>query len=163
MIAWMMGMGSPHIRSGQYWLAYRQRSPKVAIRNPQSNVWETVERVHWDPFMSAEIGMPAPYDYGAQRAGWGTHLLTNWAGDDGWLAGYDFRLRGMNFLGDTLWFRGEVARKHRGRSGNGYVECSLRAVNQRGEDVMPATAVVALPTRDGGPPAFPVDHESDRP
>ena len=32
MIAWMMGVGSPHIRSGQYWLAYRRQSPKVVGR-----------------------------------------------------------------------------------------------------------------------------------
>jgi hypothetical protein len=31
------------------------------------------------------------------------------------------------------------------------VEIETRAVNQRGENVMPGTAVVALPTRDGMP------------
>jgi acyl dehydratase len=163
MIAWMMGMGSPHIRSGQYWLAYRRRSPKVAVRNPESNIWETVERVHWDPFMAAEIGMPAPYDYGAQRGGWATHLLTNWSGDDGWLAEVDVNYRSMNFVGDTLWFQGAVTEKYRGRSGTGYVECAIEAVNQRGENVMPARAVVALPTREGGAPGFPLDWELDRP
>jgi acyl dehydratase len=162
MIAWMMGVGSPHIRSGQYWLAYRRRSPKVAVRNPENNVWETVERVHWDPFMAAEIGMPAPYDYGAQRGGWGTQLITNWAGDDGWVAEVDVRFRGINFLGDTLWIRGAVTDTWRGASGTGYVECSIESVNQRGDDVMPGRAVVALPSRSRPLPAFPVDWEADR-
>jgi acyl dehydratase len=163
MIAWMQGVGSPHVRSGQYWLEYRRRSPKVAVRNPESNVWETVERVHWDPFMAAEIGMPAPYDYGAQRGGWATHLMTNWAGDEGWVAEVDVQYRGMNFLGDTLWLRGAVADRWQGRSGTGYVACAIEAVNQRGENVLPGSAVVALPSKERPLPAFAIDWESDKP
>lgn len=162
MVAWLMGVGSPHVRSGQYWLDYRRRSPNVAVRDPQTNVPETVERVHWDRFMAAEIGMPAPYDYGAQRGGWATHLMTNWAGDDGWVADVDVQYRGMNFVGDTLWISGSVTDKWRGRSGVGYVECAIRGVNQRGDDVMPGRAVVALPSRAAALPAGPVNWEADR-
>ena len=162
MIAWLMGIGSPHVRSGQYWLAYRRQSPKIAVRDPETNVWEAVERVHWDRFMAAEIGMPAPYDYGAQRGGWGTHLITNWAGDDGWVAEVDVRYRGMNFLGDTLWIQGAVTDKWRGASGTGYVECAIQSVNQRGDDVMPGRAIVALPSRSDPLPGFPLDWEADR-
>lgn len=80
MIAWMMGIGSPHIRSGQHWLQYRRQSPKVAVRDPETRIPQAVERVHWDPYMAAEIGMPNAYDYGSQRGGWATHFMTNWAG-----------------------------------------------------------------------------------
>jgi acyl dehydratase len=162
MISWMMGIGSPHVRSGQYWLDYRKQSPAVAVRNPESNVFEAVERVHWDPFMAAEIGMPAPYDYGSQRGAWGTHLMTNWAGDDGWVAEVDVQYRGMNFLGDTVWIDGEVTDKWTGKSGVGYVETSIHGRNQRGDDIMPGRAIVALPSRDGALPGFPIDHEADR-
>jgi acyl dehydratase len=161
MIAWMMGIGSPHIRSGQYWLAYRQRSPKVAVRDPETNVFEAVERVHWDPFMAAEIGMPAPYDYGSQRGAWATHLMTNWAGDAGWVAEVDVQYRGMNFLGDTVWLRGTVTDKWTGDSGTGFVECQIEAVNQRGANIMPGRATVALPTADRRRPEFPLDWELD--
>jgi acyl dehydratase len=162
MISWMMGIGSPHVRSGQYWLEYRRRSPAVAVRNPESNVFEAVERVHWDPFMAAEIGMPAPYDYGSQRGAWATHLMTNWCGDDGWVAEVDVQYRGMNFLGDTVWISGEVTDKWTGKSGIGYVETSIHGVNQRGDDIMPGRAIVALPSRDRELPSFPIDHEADR-
>ena len=162
MIAWMMGIGSPHIRSGQYWLEYRQRSPKVAVRNPETNIFEAVERVHWDPFMAAEIGMPAPYDYGSQRGAWATHLMTNWAGDAGWVAEVDVQYRGMNFLGDTVWLQGAVADKWIGESGAGYVECRIDAVNQRGDNIMPGRAIVALPTAAHDQPEFPIDWELDR-
>ena len=100
MIAWMMGIGSPHIRSGQYWLEYRKRSPKIAVPDPESGVLEPVERVHWDSFMAQEIGMPAAYDYGSQRGGWATHFMTNWVGDDGFVAEMEFQYRSMNFIHD---------------------------------------------------------------
>jgi len=161
MIAWMMGIGSPHIRSGQYWLAYRQRSPMVAVRNPETNVFEAVERVHWDPFMAAEIGMPAPYDYGSQRGAWATHLMTNWAGDLGWVAEVDVQYRGMNFIGDTVWLRGAVTDKWLGASGTGFVECSIEGVNQRGANIMPGRAIVALPSKADTLPDFPVDWEAE--
>ena len=164
MIAWMMGVGSPHIRSGQYWLAYRRQSPKVAVRDPETNIFQAVERVHWDPFMAAEIGMPAPYDYGSQRGAWATHLMTNWAGDDAWVADVDVQYRGMNFLGDTVWIKGEVVEIWRGsKTGIGYARCSIHGVNQRGDDIMPGHAVVALPSRGQPLPPFPLDYEADLP
>ena len=159
MIAWMMGIGSPHIRSGQYWLAYRKQSPKVAVRDPETNIFQAVERVHWDPFMAAEIGMPGPYDYGSQRGAWASHLMTNWVGDDGWVAEVDVQYRGMNFLGDTVRIGGEVTDKWTSKSGIGFVACSIRGLNQRGDNIMPGKAVVALPSRDRGLPPFPIDHE----
>ncbi len=162
MICWMMGVGSPHVRSGQYWLEYRRRSPAVAVRNPKSNVFESVERVHWDAGLAAEIGVPAPYDYGSQRGGWATHLITNWAGDDAWVGEVDVKYRGMNFLGDTVWIDGEVTDKWTGKSGIGYVETSIHGVNQRGDDIMPGRAVVALPTREAALPQSAIDHEEDR-
>jgi acyl dehydratase len=161
MIAWMMGIGSPHIRSGQYWLAYRRQSPKVAVKDPETGIPQAVERVHWDPFMAAEIGMPAPYDYGSQRGAWATHLMTNWAGDDGWVCEVFAKYRYMNFIGDTVRIGGTVLRKWQGKSGIGYVECEISGMNQRGENIMPGTAVVALPLRGKPLPNAPIDHVSD--
>ena len=162
MIAWMMGVGSPHIRSGQYWLAYRRQSPTIAVRDPDTGIPQAVERVHWDSFMAAEIGMPAPYDYGSQRGAWATHLMTNWAGDDGWVAEVFPKYRNMNFLGDTVWIKGNVTEKWRGaKTGIGYVRCEFHGINQRGEDIMPGEAVVALPSRGAPLPDSPIDHMAD--
>ena len=162
MIAWLMGIGSQHIRSGQYWLAYRKQSPKVAVRDPETNVFQAVERVHWDPFMAAEIGMPAPYDYGSQRGAWASHLMTNWAGDDGWVAEVDVQYRGMNFLGDTVRISGEVVDKWISKkSGIGFVACKIAGMNQRGNNIMPAKSVVALPLKGKPLPKFPIDYEAE--
>ncbi|MDE3074053.1 MAG: MaoC family dehydratase N-terminal domain-containing protein [Chloroflexota bacterium] len=164
MICWMMGIGTPHVRSGQYWLEYRRQSPMVAVKDPETGIPLPVERVHWDPFMAAEIGMPAPYDYGSQRGAWSTHLFTNWQGDDGFLAEVEVTYRGMNFMGDTLRIKGQVVDKWRGaKSGTGYVEIKMESINQRGDNIMPGRGVVALPSRENGPIDFPLDVEQDRP
>ena len=163
MICWLMGIGSPHIRSGQYWLEYRQRSPKVAVRDPETRIPQAVERVHWDPYMAAEIGMPGAYDYGSQRGGWATNFLTNWASDEGWVAECDVMYRGMNFIGDVLRIKGEVIGKWIGKSGIGYVDCKIASINQRGENIMPGNGVIALPQKGKPLPAFPLDHMADKP
>jgi hypothetical protein len=68
----------------------------------------------------------------------------------------------MNFLGDTVWIKGHVTEKWRGaKSGIGYVACELHGINQRGDDIMPGHAIVALPSRGVPLPAFPIDHEAD--
>ena len=68
---------------------------------------------------------------------------------------------GMNFIGDTVWIKGEVTRKWRGKTGIGYVECRIEGINQRGDVIMPGTAIVALPSRGAPALAFPIDHEAD--
>ena len=163
MMTWIQGIGSPHIRSGQFWLRYRRQSPKVAVPDPRTGIPEAVERVHWDDFMASEIGMPAAYDYGSQRGAWASNLLTNWAGDDGFLAELDVLYKGMYFLGDTLRIMGTVEKKWTGRvSGTGYVDCQITGVNQRGDVIMPGRATVALPSLSRPVLEFPVDVEADR-
>jgi acyl dehydratase len=158
MIAWLIGVGSPHVRSGQDWLAYRRQSPAVAELDPRSGVPDTVERVHWDYFMASEIGVPAPYDYGSQRGAFASHLFTNWSGDDGFLARLSVQYRGMVFLGDTMTFTGRVIKKWLGeRTGTAFALTTFEAVTQRGELAALGRAVVALPTEDGRVPSIPLD------
>ena len=163
MIAWMMGVGSPHIRSGQYWLAYRRQSPTIAVKDPETGIPQAVERVHWDSFMAAEIGMPAPYDYGSQRGAW-AHAPHDQLGRRRRLGGRGVRaipqheLPGRHASGSTA----RSTDKWRGaKSGIGYVGCEFHGVNQRGDDIMPGTAVVALPSRSAPLPEFPIDYETD--
>ena len=46
-------------------------------------------------------------------------------------------------------------------SGIGYAACEIHGVNQRGEDIMPGTSIVALPTRHAPLPDGVIDHEAD--
>jgi acyl dehydratase len=159
-IGWVMGAGSPHIRVGKYWLDYRRRTPPVAVNNPETGVPEPVERVHWDNFMATEIGMPAAYDYGSHRGAIASRLMTDWAGDAGFVKMVDVRYRGMVFLGDTLWFEGTVERKHQ-TAENSFVECEIYARNQRDEKPLTGRAIVALPSRALGPVHTPVRLEGN--
>ena len=162
MVTWLQAIGSPHVRSGKYWQQYRKQSPKVAVIDPETGIPQAVERVHWDNYMSAEIGMPAAYDYGSQRGGYATYFATNWAGDDGWVAELDFQFRGMFFNGDVSHLSGEVVDKWRGRqTGTGYVKIQFQTINNRGQDIMPGTGIIALPSKVNGPVAFPVDVRTD--
>ena len=156
MIAWVMGVGSPHIRFGRYFLDYRRRTPAVVVLNPETGVPEPVERVHWDNFMAGELGMPAAYDYGSHRGALSSHLMTNWVGDDGWLALHDVQYRGMVFLGDTVWFRGKVTRKFE-QGPNNFVEVEIQGVNQRAEVPLRGRAIAVLPSRAKGPVVTPVE------
>lgn len=162
MVTWLQGIGSPHVRSGKYWTAYRDQSPKVAVRDPKSGIPQAVERVHWDDWMAAEIGMPSAYDYGSQRGGYATYFATNWVGDDGWVAKLDFQFRGMFFNGDIFRITGEVTDKWRGaKTGTAYVGIKFQSINNRGDNIMPGTGIFALPSRETGPIEFPVDVEAD--
>lgn len=162
MVTWLQAIGSPHVRTGKYWMEYRKSSPKVAVKDPVTGIPQAVERVHWDDYMAAEIGMPAAYDYGSQRGGYALYWGTNWVGDDGWVAEMKYQFRGMFFNGDVFRVRGEVVDKWRGaKTGTGYVAAKFGSINQRGEDIMPGTAVFALPTQADGPVQFPVDVAAD--
>ena len=162
MITWLMAIGSPHVRTGKYWMEYRKSSPKVAVKDPASGIPQAIERVHWDNYMASEIGLPAAYDYGSQRGGYALYWATNWAGDDGWVAKMDYQFRGFYFNGDHFRISGEVVDKWRGaKTGTGYVQVKFSSSNQRGADIMPGTGVFALPSRETGPLRFPVDVDED--
>lgn len=162
MVAWLQGIGSPHVRAGKYWLDYRRQSPKVAVTDPKTGIPQAIERVHWDDFMAAEIGMPAPYDYGSQRGGYATYWASLYPGDEGWVADLDFQYRNMVFIGDVYRIKGEIVDKWRGaKTGTGYVKGKFTSVNQRGDDVMPGTVIFALPSRETGALQFPINVEDD--
>ncbi len=162
MVAWLMAIGSPHVRTGKYWVEYRKSSPKIAVKDPETGIPQAVERVHWDDYMAAEAGMPASYDYGSQRGGYALYWGTNWVGDDGWVAEMDYQFRGFFYKGDIFHIRGEIVDKWRGaKTGTGYVKAKFSSITQRGDDIMPGTAIFALPTSSDGPAQFPVDVEAD--
>jgi acyl dehydratase len=52
------------------------------------------------------------------------------------------------FLSDVIELSGTVTGKHIDDDGEHVIEIETRAMNQRGEDVMPGRAEVALPSRD---------------
>ncbi len=89
---------------------------------------------------------------GIQRHQWLLHLITNWAGDAGFVKRCRAEYRRFNFYGDVQWLAGEVVAKRVDDDGDHVVDLNVWARNQRDEMTMPGTAVVALPTRNGNRP-----------
>lgn len=102
---------------------------------------------HQDTHAAREVGMPAAYDNGCQRVSWFGHLIGNWMGDAGLLAGLDVRVREPNLHGDTLWLEGIVRRKQR-VDDRWLIDIDVSARNQLGVNTAVGTATAALPARD---------------
>ena len=123
-----------------------------AYRNPLLGTLEPSIRVHEDIATARAAGLPAPYDVGIQRHQWLFHLMTNWAGDAGFVKRCRAEYRRFNFYGDVQTLSGEVTGKRVDDDGDHVVDLNVWARNQRDEMTMPGTAVVALPTRSGSRP-----------
>lgn len=152
MIAWYTGSPPVFQPAHEVALKWYRRHPMWAFRNPVLGVREPSVRVHEDIAAAQAAGLPAPYDVGIQRHQWLFHLLTNWAGDAGFVKACRAEYRAFNFYGDVQWLGGEVAGKRVDGDGDHVVDLKLWARNQRDELTMPGTAVVALPTRSGRRP-----------
>ena len=127
----------------------RQKVPKFYIANA-AGIPDVAQRLHWENEWSQAIGNPMAYDYGVTRECWLTHYLTDWMGDDGWLVRQHDEMRKFNYIGDTQIITGEVVAK-RIDGPHCLVDIDFRATNQRGEVSAPASATVALPSREHGP------------
>lgn len=152
MIAWYTGSPPVYQPAHELALKWYRRHPMWAFRNPLLGVLEPSVRVHEDIATAKAAGLPAPYDVGIQRHQWLFHLLTNWAGDAGFVKQCRAEYRAFNFYGDVQSLSGEVVGKRVDDDGDHVVDLNLWARNQRQQMTMPGTAVVALPTRAGRRP-----------
>ncbi|BBY78410.1 acyl dehydratase [Mycolicibacterium parafortuitum] len=154
------GFGPYGIGGARVGYKNRQRVPKFYIKNA-AGIPDVAQRLHWENEWSQSIGNPMAYDYGIMRECWLTHYLTDWMGDDGWLVRQHDEMRKFNYIGDTQFITGEVVGK-RVEKGNGVVDVEFRATSQRGEVTAPATATVALPSRELGMVVLPQPDEELR-
>ncbi|HEY3653389.1 MAG TPA: MaoC family dehydratase N-terminal domain-containing protein [Steroidobacteraceae bacterium] len=135
-------------------LAYknRQRIAPFYIKNEQG-IPDVAQRLHWDPKWAQAIGNPMAYDYGVMRENYLYHYLTDWCGDDGLMLHLRDEIRKFNYIGDVQFITGEVTGK-RQEGGRNLVDVAVRFTNQRGDETVHATAVIALPD-EGRPVAYP--------
>jgi acyl dehydratase len=131
----------------------RQRIAPFYVKN-EYGVPDVAQRVHWDSAWAQAIGNPMAYDYGVMRDCWLSHFVTDWMGDEGWLMSQSSQIRKFNYIGDSHIITGEVTDK-RVEDGRYLVDIEMRGINQRGTVTCPATATVALPSRDHGPVVLP--------
>jgi len=149
-----MGMGLYGVKPLRLAAANRRRVPRFFQRDDQ-NIPDVMQRVHWDPDFARRSGNPTTFDYGRMRETWMIHLCTDWMGDDGWLWKLDCEFRRFNYVGDTQWVRGTVARKYLADGGRPAVDLDISCTNQRGEVTTPGHATVLVPSREHGPVFLP--------
>ncbi len=156
MVCWHagMGMGLYGVKPLRLGAQNRARIPRFFHRD-ELNVPDVMQRVHWDPAFARRSGNPTTFDYGRMRETWLIHLCTDWMGDDAWLWKLDCEFRKFNYVGDTQWLTGRVARKFTAEGERPAVELELSATNQRGELTTPGHATILLPSREHGPVRLP--------
>ena len=153
-VAFIAGGGTPIPRLKAHAAALRDyaRHPAWSFRDPVTGAREPIYAVHYNKAAANAMGVAFQYDVGFQRQCWQVQLMTHWAGDSGWIKHIQAQYRGFVYLSDVLELGGEVVEKEIDADGEHVVHVRTFARNQRGEDVMPGSAIVALPTRDGQSP-----------
>jgi hypothetical protein len=124
-----------------------RKHPAWAFRDPVSSALEPIYAVHYNQAAANAMGVPLQYDVGFQRQCWHLHLLSNWVGDAGWVKRASAEYRRFVYHSDVIRLAGTVVAKRIDEDGEYVVDVTTTAVNQRGEDVMPGRATLALPSR----------------
>ncbi|MCX7159601.1 MAG: acyl dehydratase, partial [Proteobacteria bacterium] len=106
--------------------------------------------VHYNDYAAKLQGAQIAYDVGIQRTSWQIHSLTNWMGDAGTLKAITGQYRSHVYLSDVVRLGGRVEAKEVDAEGSHVVRLKTWARNQRDQNVMPGTAVIALPRRADG-------------
>jgi acyl dehydratase len=144
-----VGMGLYNIRPLGLAVRNRMRIPGFYHRD-ELNVPDVMQRVHWDPEFARRSGNPTTFDYGRMREFWLVHACTDWMGDDAWLWKLSCEFRAFNYIGDTQWISGNVARRYLADGGRPAVDVTLVARSQRGTETTTGTATILLPSREHG-------------
>jgi acyl dehydratase len=148
MIAYCVGAAPIQIAAHGVQLRTYRKHPAWAFRDPTLRAWEPVYAVHYLPAAAKGVGAMYAYDAGIQRNCWMVNLFTNWMGDEGWLKFVSSQYRQFVYLSDAVWFKGKVTKKYVDENGEYCIDIEAHGVNQRGDDTIPTTGTVILPSRE---------------
>jgi acyl dehydratase len=122
-----------------------------------SAAMENWHRIHYDWHYATEHDkLPHVLVNGSWKQHVLVQLLTDWAGERGWLFKMSFQYRGMNIPGDTLTAWGRVTGRET-RGDYGLVQVDIGLKDQNGKESSPGTATIVLPKRDGPAVPYPFD------
>ncbi|WP_051416258.1 MaoC family dehydratase N-terminal domain-containing protein [Paracoccus sp. J55] len=149
-----------NIHMGAGWLTYGNPPYRLAYENRkrlrgfysrnESNYWDTVQRVHWDPELARKVGVPHVYDIGPMRFFMICHYVSNWAGDDAFVHRIRYELRNFNYMGDVTWLTARIADARVDDKLGPLVELEITGTNQRGETNINAKATILVASRQTG-------------
>lgn len=149
-IAFIAAGAAPIPRVSAHGIALKRyrKHPNWAFRDPKTHALEPVYSVHYNDYAAKLQGAQIAYDVGIQRTCWQIHSLTNWMGDAGFLKALTCQYRAHVYLSDVVRLGGRIEAKEVDADGDHIVRLTTWAYNQREQNAMPGTAVIALPTRD---------------
>jgi acyl dehydratase len=143
----LVGAGGAVLGAHYYQFEEYQKRSSFAEADDRTGVADNPHRGHWEDDFARKIGVPGAYDIAVQRTAWLASLLTNWAGDAGWMKTIWANFVRFNVTGDTTWAEAEVVGKEvRGREH--HVELDVWTTNQRSERSTIGGGVVVLPSRE---------------
>jgi len=103
-------------------------------------------QIHYDKDFAQANGLPGVILHGALKNAFLGQLVTDFAGDLGWLRKLTVQYRGMDQPGSKITGRGKVTKKYVDGQDH-VVECEIWLENAKGEKTTPGTATVILPSR----------------
>jgi len=122
-----------------------------------SAAMENWHRIHYDwKFATEHDKLPDVMINGSWKQHVLIQLLTDYAGERGWLWKIGFQFRGMNVPGDLLTAWGQVAATEL-RGDYGVVRLNIGLRNDKAAEGTPGTATVVLPRRGGPAVPYPFD------
>lgn len=104
-------------------------------------------QIHYDKDFALAANLPGVILHGALKNAFLGQLMTEFAGEHGWLKKLAVQYRGMDQPGHKVVCRGRVAKKYV-EDGQHLVDCEIWLENDKGEITTPGTATVILPSRN---------------
>jgi acyl dehydratase len=102
--------------------------------------------IHYDKDHAIASKLPGVIVHGALKNAFLGQLMTDFAGELGWLRRLSVQYRGMDVPGVKLVARGKVTGK-RIEGADHLVECEVWLENEKGDKTTPGRATVILPSR----------------
>jgi len=103
-------------------------------------------QIHYDKDFAQANGLPGVILHGALKNAFLGQLMSDFAGELGWLRKLTVQYRGMDQPGAKITARGKVTKKYVDGQDH-VVECEIWLENAKGEKTTPGTASVILPSR----------------
>ena len=145
MIGFLLCGGSSLNPTNRMAHSFLKLHPASKMVHPETGIADTLEAPHWEPAFARASGMPGGYDFGFQRISWLSHLMTDFAGDEGFLAELEVELLKPNIINDVTWLRGTVTAVDAAES---LVTVAISATNQLNEATTGGIAKVRLPRKE---------------
>lgn len=103
-------------------------------------------QIHYDKDFAIKNNLPGVILHGALKNAFLGQLMTDFAGERGWLRKLSVQYRGMDQPGSPVVCKGKVVKKY-SEDGRHLVDCEIWLENAKGEKTTLGSATVMLPSR----------------